>query len=899
MGHTDGRAQQSKARAQGRSLRDFDTLSRAELALLDSCRIGEVAKFGADKPTEPNEENTVRAGFIRFLLLGGDDQVPIHEHGIQLHGAYILESLNLEAASVWYDFCATSCTFAEKLELTDANFKRSVKLTFCEIPGLEGRRMIVGGMVSMRGVKSKDTVSLDNSQIGGQLLCSRAELYGKEGAALTVDAAVIRGNVLLDDGFRTVGKVSFNNARVGGDFISTFASLDGNNDHALSFIDAVIKGSVILHGGFRARGTIHFMNVRIGSDFICSNASLDGNNNTALCLDKAVIRGSVFLQMGFTSVGAVRLMGTQIGGQLQCSGASLDGKDGDALSADRVVITDSVLLCEGFKALGTVHFTSAKIGGHLNCSSASLDGKDGEALSVGGAVIKGGVFLQGGFKAVGKVSFNGSQIDGQLNCIGARLDGKDDYALSVDRAEIKGNVLLRERFESIGAVRLTGTQIGGELSFREASLNGKNGDALIVDRSVIKGNVLLNGGFEAVGRVCFLGSQIDGQLDCIEASLDGKDGDALVVEWTVIKGAVLLRKVQAEGLVAFMATQINGLFDCSGARFDGSGNFVLSVKETRVDGILILRNLPHPLHKASFAGTKVAVLNDDEYAWGSDLDLNGFVYNFLDNDAPIRAASRLAWLDKQTLSAAGNDGKLGSDSRFRPHPWRHLQYVLKQMGHTEEALEVGLAFERRLRKAGLIGQPPGNWCRCGGWLYSAIAKALHSIYGALTGYGYRPMLLLGWFLFTWLTCASFYWWAAEKEGVFAPSNPIVFQHANYQRCRPDRESVWRKQNPPIVRTVPKEFTGPGNWYLCEELREEYTALSPLAFSLDVLLPLVDLHQEKDWAPLIPTPKTGLEEITAFGWKYLTRWVIWFQTLFGWLCSLLLVAMVSGLTRRKE
>jgi hypothetical protein len=98
----------------------------------------------------------------------------------------------------------------------------------------------------------------------------------------------------------------------------------------------------------------------------------------------------------------------------------------------------------------------------------------------------------------------------------------------------------------------------------------------------------------------------------------------------------------------------------------------------------------------------------------------------------------------------------------------------------------------------------------------------------------------------------------------------------------------------------QKVVGAGNWYLCSELREEYTGFSPLAYSLDVILPLVDLQQQKDWGPLIPTPQAHpWYEFRERGMKHLVRLVIWFETLFGWLASLLLVAIVSGLTKRRE
>ena len=96
------------------------------------------------------------------------------------------------------------------------------------------------------------------------------------------------------------------------------------------------------------------------------------------------------------------------------------------------------------------------------------------------------------------------------------------------------------------------------------------------------------------------------------------------------------------------------------------------------------------------------------------------------------------------------------------------------------------------------------------------------------------------------------------------------------------------------------MSGAGNWYLCAKLREEYTGLSPLAYSLDLILPLVNLQQDSDWAPLIPTPESSMwSEYTNITLKHITRFFVWFEILFGWLASLLMVAVVSGLTKRRE
>lgn len=220
------------------------------------------------------------------------------------------------------------------------------------------------------------------------------------------------------------------------------------------------------------------------------------------------------------------------------------------------------------------------------------------------------------------------------------------------------------------------------------------------------------------------------------------------------------------------------------------------------------------------------------------------------------------------------------------------------MGHNEDARQVAIAFEHRLRTADLIGVAPPQW----GWLrkstYRHLSRFFHWCFWLLTGYGYRPMRLMAWMLAVWLCSAAFYWFTAlPQRDVFAPSNPLVFQHPHYQICAPETpESKAELAKPPEQQSV----VGAGNWYLCEKLRGEYTGFSPLAYSLDVLLPLVDLQQQKDWGPIIPTPKSSWwQELFAPSWGHAARLVIWFQTLFGWVASLLLVAIVSGLTKRRE
>lgn len=82
---------------------------------------------------------------------------------------------------------------------------------------------------------------------------------------------------------------------------------------------------------------------------------------------------------------------------------------------------------------------------------------------------------------------------------------------------------------------------------------------------------------------------------------------------------------------------------------------------------------------------------------------------------------------------------------------------------------------------------------------------------------------------------------------------------------------------------------------------EYTTFQPLAYSLDLILPLVDLQQDKDWAPMVTRARTSnpTGDTEQFPLGHFIRIVMWFEILFGWMASLMLVAILSGLVRKGE
>jgi hypothetical protein len=170
------------ARAFGRSLDDFKSLFigkklyPAEEKLLKGCAEGEVAEIcPGTRPDKRTEANHVRAGFLRFLMLGGDEDAPVHEQGVRLRGAWIDDPLDLEGAI---------------LNLEGAIVPHDIELKNCWIDG----------KIALIAASTR-----------------RIDLNGSRITELSADGVEIKGDLFLRDRFMAEGDVKLTGANIGGD----------------------------------------------------------------------------------------------------------------------------------------------------------------------------------------------------------------------------------------------------------------------------------------------------------------------------------------------------------------------------------------------------------------------------------------------------------------------------------------------------------------------------------------------------------------------------------------------------------------------------------------------------------------------------------------------------------
>lgn len=463
----------------------------------------------------------------------------------------------------------------------------------------------------------------------------------------------------------------------------------------------------------------------------------------------------------------------------------------------------------------------------------------------------------------------GARCGGNVSFPGSLLPG-----LRAEDCAVAGSLDLNSGCIVRTEVRLARATIGEDLNLDRLQLrSAERSDTpfqrrLSADGARIDGNALLAGGLESDGDLRLVGVRVAGDLRASRARVsgdvddEGSRGVALNLDQARIAGSVLLdHGFSASGVVRLKQARIAGDLDCTGAAFDALGDIAwrghttLALDRARIGGTLGLARQVRPLHGVSLAAADAQVLADDATTWGEPLTLDGFQYRQFATASSAEAAFRIDWLKRQPPAHMDKD--------YKDQPWRQLIRVLRRAGRHDAAREVAVARESHTRRIGRVGASAPRGLR---W----AARAGHGVLGLLVGYGYRPLRVVACLAVMWLACGALYWAAAEN-GAIAPANPAVYNDPLLAHCRAAAPSV-----------------EPVNWTRCPELPAEHPAFRPFAYSLDLLLPFVDLRQREVWTSLDSHRRGGRSTDSATEqWGVVSRVAAWYEGLVGWLALALL------------
>lgn len=446
------------------------------------------------------------------------------------------------------------------------------------------------------------------------------------------------------------------------------------------------------------------------------------------------------------------------------------------------------------------------------------------------------------------------------------LDGSSLPGLRAERLEARGGVYLRGALVT-GEVDLTQSRLGGNLECDGATIRASGGRALLANsleaRNVLVRGATLRGGINLSGAV------LTADFDCSGAAI--AHGEAIAVDASEIeaRGSLVLRSTRIEGEVRATAAQIGGDVDCSGANLDNPGKTALELGRSSVRGAFFLRHDAVLNGALVLVGTSLGTIHDEAACWPAtgDLLLNRCRYGaFI--DGPADAESRLDWLARQAPERWGED--------FWPQPYEQLATVFREMGHGEDARAVLVVKERLQRRA--------RRRRMQNPLLRALVAISDGVLGATLAYGRQPLLAFAWLLVFWLLGVAVFAFA-ERSGAVMPNSAVVLRAPEWTLC--GLETTEQRSLVAIPQAQGLAKAGQ-NQLACFRQRWEassYPAFSPWMYSLDTLLPVLDMGQRAFWRPN-PWQPGGRIALAYF----------YFQSIVGWALSLLAVAGFSGLVK---
>tara|TARA_R110001592_G_scaffold6534_3_gene35089 strand:+ start:1165 stop:2790 length:1626 start_codon:yes stop_codon:yes gene_type:complete len=418
--------------------------------------------------------------------------------------------------------------------------------------------------------------------------------------------------------------------------------------------------------------------------------------------------------------------------------------------------------------------------------------------------------------------------------------------ISADRLSVEGWLSFKDTTVT-GETRVPGVRVTGDMNCDKATFTNKGGKAVFADGMEVGGLLSFNGA-TVVGETRIQGAKIIGPIECSKATFTNPDGRAFNADGATVGGDLFFRGAALVGETGLLGASIAGDVDCSYATFTSESGRGFCADDLKVGGRLIFRELKAPVvGEMSLNHASVNSLFADGSGWPNPglLDLDGFRYRALGAYHPWTIL--LGWIERQSLRG------------FTPQPYEQAMKVYREAGHIADAREMGIAKMEAYRKYGDLSPAERVWL----WIAGPLIK-----------YGYKPWRALYCALGVFALSVFVFAYAFDA-GHMEPSKERVYLHECYQLEEPSQPCAgWER---------------PARWWVLASpyrLPVDYPAFNPITYSLDTIIPIVDLHQESYWLPRDTKPG---------GW-FFRAWH-WLHIGLGWMLTTLFVTGLTGIVKK--
>lgn len=427
--------------------------------------------------------------------------------------------------------------------------------------------------------------------------------------------------------------------------------------------------------------------------------------------------------------------------------------------------------------------------------------------------------------------------------------------LKLEGARIMGNLDL-EAATLVRPLLLRGCYLDKRVNLQEAQapairLQGCWVPGIDADQLTTRGDLELAWGFTCRGTIFLRGAQIGGRLDLVRARLqEEKDTWTLNALGIVVREDVFLTGgFSANGPILLGGASIGGLLQFSrssiseGSTLSAPGlkaRRVMLGPEASIHGSVDLRGAriqteltinDIALNCPNGPALLLSGVQADELVLRPKPPVDGIVDL---TSARVRTYSDMptGWSrqlrlrdftyetlnDREDINVSARLAWLNCDTEgYAPQPYEQLAEFYRRVGHDQAARRVAIAKQRERRTT--LSWPNRVWS---------------VLLDGLVGYGYRTWLAGVWLLLAWMIGTLAFSFAQHHGQLTAAKRPTELQHFN-----------------------------------------------PLVYSIDVLLPIVNLGQDGGWIP-----------------HRLAALCYWLLTLVGWILTTAVVAGLTGVLKRE-
>jgi hypothetical protein len=479
--------------------------------------------------------------------------------------------------------------------------------------------------------------------------------------------------------------------------------------------------------------------------------------------------------------------------------------------------------------LGGLALTSARITGGLNLIRAILSNENGNAFNGDRMALIGGVVFRRA-TVTGELRLLGAQL-GDLDLDGATLRNQNGKAFYGD-GMVTSDAFFR-RATVTGELCLIGAQIRGQLNLAGATLSNENGHAFDGSRTTVTGSAFFEGA-TVTGELRLLGAQIGGELDLVGTALSNQNRKAFNGDSMTVTGPALFGRATVTGELCLLGARISQQLDLGGARLtnviereqpNGRGQHVgiaLQCQNLRADTLWLVTRSAIK-GDVELRTAKVRYLVDRLESWPTPPS-----QLFLDDFSYGALLGADQDVDRRLEWVHRNHG-------FSPGVYDQLADVYRRAGRDSDAREVSIAREKDPRRAGHLGRASRVWIR---------------FLGLTVAHGYKPWRAAWYLLGTLVVSTAIFVFVPSAERAMAPTKAA-------------------SQSPTAANCT-----------------DQYECFEPLVYPLDVVLPVVDLHQKSNWLPSQDRP-----------WGSWYRALTWALVAIGWALTTAVVAAIGTIWRR--